>query len=59
MREWASISATQRQMAAQPGKLNSCVAPVDRVVFDGCRHVETGLLEAETHPSRSCEQIDA
>src|ERR1035441_684959 len=32
---------------------------VDRVVFDGCSHVESGLLEAETHPARPCEQIDA
>lgn len=41
------------------GEIKLVSRTMDRVVFDGCRHVETGLLEAETHPSRSCEQIDA
>ncbi|HXM41072.1 MAG TPA: hypothetical protein VN924_07455, partial [Bryobacteraceae bacterium] len=32
---------------------------VNRVVFDGCRHVESGLFEAEAHPARPREKIDA
>jgi hypothetical protein len=32
---------------------------VDWIVFDSRRHVESSLLEAETHPTRSSEQIYA
>jgi hypothetical protein len=31
----------------------------DRVVFDGGGYVESRLLEAEAHPARSGEEIDA
>ena len=41
------------------GEVKLMRSAVDGVVFDGCRHVESGLLEAETHPARSREQIDA
>src|SRR5665213_163494 len=30
---------------------------VNRVVFDGGGHVESGLLEAKTHPARAGEEI--
>jgi len=35
--------------------VNACVDGID---FDGCGHVETGLLETEAHSARTCKQID-
>ena len=41
------------------GEVKLVRGAVDGVVFDGGGNIEPGLLEAETYPARSSEQIDA
>src|SRR5271157_2605820 len=41
------------------GKIELVGGAMDRIIFDGSGNIESGLLEAEAHPARSREQIDA
>ena len=44
---------TRQNGRAREVELVDCA--MDRVDLDSCLHIETGLLEAETEPSGSCE----